>query len=122
MADIAGNDGHAGLVGSLFHGINYLFKVIDRESFFYNQRITEIFRHCAAHRQIVYRTADGQLADVAAGEEDGAYHVAVRGKRGSTFEIECGTVIHPVENRIAEHRYKHIRYQLMAEASAAAVA
>ena len=34
----------------------------------------------AAHAQVVDRAADGQLADVAAGEEEGADHVAVGGE------------------------------------------
>ena len=69
-----------------------------------------------AHGEVVHCPTDGQLPDIAPGEKDRGYHVAVRGESPpSPGNRNHCRVIKGMENRVIECSGKDRSYQLMAE-------
>ena len=77
---------HAGRSGGLGHRRHHAAERFHGQALFEDEACAEIRRPGPGHRQVVDGAADGQLADVAAGEEQGVDDVAVGG------EGQAGTV------------------------------
>ncbi len=74
---IAGNNAHLGLVRCGSHRLEDFTQVIQLEPFFQDQTHTDRQRSRAAHRQIIDRTIDGQVTDVATGKNNRIDHITV---------------------------------------------
>jgi len=66
---VAGYYVDAGLFGGFACACEYFFKRIDIESLFDDKRKAKGYRSCACDREVVYRSANSEFADVAAVEE-----------------------------------------------------
>jgi hypothetical protein len=49
-----------------FYRIDDFLKIFHRKTFFNNERKRQIFRFCATHRNIIYRSENRQFANVSA--------------------------------------------------------
>ena len=78
---VAGDQAHAGLLRTLGHGGADALEVLDGEALLQHEAAAEVARGGAARGHIVHRAADGEAADVAAGEEVGRHHEAVGRER-----------------------------------------
>ena len=80
---VAGNDRHAHFAGGRRHRLDHAAERFHRQSFFEDEARGEIERLGAGHRQVVDRAIDGQLADVAAGEQERPDHEGI-GRQGQS--------------------------------------
>ena len=87
---IAGNQGHAGLGAACRMECDDAPKVVHRQAFFENECGREEQRPGAADRQIVDGAVHGQLANVAAGEEEGPHHEGIGGERDAAGAVAAG--------------------------------
>ena len=78
---VASHQRHAGLARHLGHRGADAAQIIDGKTLFQNEPAAEVQRARAACGHVVHRAAHGQTPDVAAGEEVGRHHEAVRGER-----------------------------------------
>lgn len=91
---IAGHNGDTGFPRGLRHAAHHRFEGGHLQPLFENKPAGEIARQRAAHRHIVRRAADRQLADITAGEKQWIDNVAVGGEgepvalRAKLSEIE----------------------------------
>jgi len=67
--------------GGVANAANHLPQHLQGQAFFDNKTQAQVQRLGSANHQIVHRTIYGQLADVAAGEEQWTYYVSVGGHR-----------------------------------------
>ena len=77
---IPGHDLHARSLSGGGHGSDHSLQVGQFQPLFEDEPGAEVERRGPAHRQVVDRAAHGQLADVAAGEENGADDVRIGGE------------------------------------------
>ena len=77
---VAGDDPHAGRSGGLGHRGHDAAERFHRQALFEDEARAEICRPGPGHRQVVDGSVDGQLADVAAGEEQRADDEPVGGE------------------------------------------
>ena len=74
---IASHDGDACFARGCCHAVNNGFQCLHRQTLFEDKTAGEVAWNSPADRYVVSRTADGQLADIAAGEEQRIDNVAV---------------------------------------------
>ena len=63
------------------HRIDDFLKIFHRKTFFNNERKRQIFRFCATHRNIIYRSENCQFANVSAFKKNRRNHKAIGRKR-----------------------------------------
>ena len=78
---VARHQRHARLAGALRHGGADALEVLDGEALLQHEAHAQVARRRAACGHIVHRAAHGKPPDVAAWEEMGRHHEAVRGER-----------------------------------------
>src|SRR2546422_31756 len=76
---VTGDDRHAGPPGGGGHGGGDALQVGDGEALLEDEATRQVERAGPRHGQVVDRAVDGQVADVAAGEEDRRHDVGVGG-------------------------------------------
>lgn len=123
---VAGHDCHAGLLGRGRHPRDDSHELGDRQALFEDEGGREIERHRPAHRQIVDRAVDGELADRAAGKlerphDEGIGRESEPAAGGVAGQIEDGRVAEPLEHRVAEGRQEEMLDQVAESAPAAAM-
>ena len=119
---VAGDQLHVGFGGGLLHRGNDGAECFHLESFFENESCAQVERARAAHREIVHRAIDGEIADIAAGENQGADNEGIRGEGQARSIYRDDRAIMPLlEHGIAEGRHEDFFDELMSEASAAAM-
>ena len=69
---------NAGLLGHLAHRVRYPAQVLDEKALLEDHADRDVARYSARHREVVDRAADGQLADIAAVEEQRLHDVRIR--------------------------------------------
>jgi hypothetical protein len=105
---VAGDDLHPGRGGGVPHGLGDLVQVGDREAFLEDEPGRQVQRGRAGHGQVVHRAVDGQVADVAAGEEQRRDHVGVGGERHpGPVDAQVGGVLERLQQRVAERVEEH---------------
>jgi hypothetical protein len=72
---------HPGHLARLAHRADDAAQVFQRQPLLQDEGGRQELRHGAADGEVVDRAVDRQLADVAAGEEQGAHHKRVGGQR-----------------------------------------
>jgi hypothetical protein len=77
---VAGDDLDARLGRRSRHRASDLPQEVDRHAFLHDRRAGKVERPGPANRQIVDRPADGELANVAAGEDQGVDHEGIGGE------------------------------------------
>ncbi len=110
---ITGDDGHTALGRRRPHGLHHLAQLLDRIALLEHHAHAQPLRHGPAHGQVVHRTVDRQLADVAPGEEAGLHHVGVRGEgHAHPAQVQQGRVVPRVQGRVVEGGEHHLFQQL----------
>ena len=111
-----------GLVGGFLHGADHAPQVRHRQALLQDEARRQIERPGAAHGEVVYGAMDGQLPDVAAGEEDGVddKRIGAEGNAGPVHG-EDGAIVERFEELIAELGQHHLLDQLVGELAATAV-
>ena len=100
---VAGDDLHPGRGGRVPHGLGDPAQVGDREALLEDEPGRQVQRRGAGHGQVVDRAVDGQVADVAAGEEQRRDHVGVGGERQpGAVDPQLRGVLERLEQRVAE--------------------
>ena len=74
---IASHNGDTCFARGCCHAVNNGFQCLHRQTLFEDKTAGEVAWNSSADRDIVSRTADGQLANIAAGEEQWIDNVAV---------------------------------------------
>ena len=119
---VAGDDVHARLGGRLTHGDEDPLEVRDREALFEDEADAQVERLGAAGRDVVDGAADGQPADVAAGEEERVHHVGVGGHRDARArERQRGGVVQALERLFREPLDKDLVDELLHHGAARTV-
>ena len=109
---IPGHNRHACFRSSLGHGGRNPFKLPALRSLFNNESAGQVFGLCAAHQQIVHRSAYGKLADIPSREKNGVHNKAVGRYRNSPASRNHGGIFHSGEHFIIEIPGKYFRNQL----------
>jgi hydrogenase maturation protein HypF len=105
---VPGDDADARRRGGIPHGLGDPGQVGDREALLEDEAGRQVHRRRARHRQVVDGAVDGQVADVAAGEEQRGHHVGVGGEReAGTPHAQLSSVLERLEQRVAEHVEEH---------------
>ena len=119
---VSSDDGHAGSRRGLAHRCHNALQRFDGKTFFEDEAGAQRQRARAAHRQVVHRPVDRQLADRSAGEEQRPHHVGVGGEcQTARGGLDRRAVVPCRQRRIAEGRVEHFFQQLLRHAHAAAV-
>ena len=120
---VAGDDGDAGGGRGLAHGGDDALEGFGGQTLFENEGGAEPERAGAAHAEIVDGAVDGELADVAAGEEERADDVGIGGEcEAGAGGGEDGAVVLGIEGRVREGGAEDAVDQVLGEGAAAAVA
>lgn len=120
---IAGDDGDAGGGGGVAHGGDDALERGGGETFFEDKAGTEPERAGAAHAEIIDGAVDGELADVAAGEEERTDDVRIRCERETRAAGgENGAVVLGVECGVGEGGAEDLVDEVLGESAAATVA
>jgi hypothetical protein len=102
---IAGDNPDAHRVRGLTHRSRDALEVVQGEAFLQDEGGRQVQGTRATHREVVHRPVDGQAADVAPREEEGAHDVAIRGEREARlFYGKNGAVVTGLQQRIPEGR------------------
>jgi len=120
---VAGDDGHSGGFGRLLHAGENGPEVREGKTLLQNQADADRQGTGAAHGQVVDRSVNRQIADVAAGEEDRVDHVGVGGEGEPAAAVgqDRGVVLVPLGHS-GEGGDDDLVEKLVAEPAAAAVA
>ena len=109
------------------HAADHRRERLHRQTFFKDKSAGEVARNGTTDGDIVRGTADGQLADIAAGEEQRVNHIAVGGEGqpvalgGEGSEVNAGLVFLLGEPGVIKGLHKQPVYQLLHRQTAAAV-
>ena len=105
---VAGDDLHAGGLRGRGHRGDDPLQVGDREALLQDEPGRQVQRPGAAHGQVVHRAVDGQVADVAAREEQRRDHVGVGGEgQPAGRGAQRGAVLQLLQHRVAERLQEH---------------
>ena len=124
---VAGDDLDARLGRSSRHRAGDLPHEVDGHAFFHDRRTGKIERPRPADRQIVDRAAHGELADVAAGEDQRVDHEGISGESEPVAvpreiaEIETRLILERRQRCIVEGPDEHIVDQILHRLAAAAM-
>jgi len=125
---VAGDDPHAGPLGGRRHPSDDAREFGDRQPLFQDEGGGEGKRPGPAHRQIVDRAVDRQLADRAPGEDERLDDVGV-GREGEPAavgeqagDVEDGRVAELLKDGIAEGGQKNVLEEILRQRPAPAVA
>jgi hypothetical protein len=118
---IAGHHAHTGFRRGFRHGLGYFVQLCYGEALLNDEGAGEIKGLCAHAAQVVYRAADGELADVAAGEVGRGYDKPVGGH--GDFTNRCGQDGGVVrrEIRVVEILFEKAGYKLRRLSAAGSV-
>ena len=102
--------------------MNNCLQRIHGKSFFQDESGAHKQRFAAAHGDVIDGSVNGERADVAAGEEQGIYHIRVGGKADLTVsDFENGTVFQSIQIAVAKQGKECFRYEFVGEQSSIAV-
>ncbi len=121
---VAGDDRDAHPRGRGARGLHHAAEILHREPLLEDERERERDRVRAAHGEVVDGPVHRELADVAAGEEDGGDDVRVgreRDTRAASHREDRG-VVEPLEGRVPERGDEELLDEAGREQAAAAVA
>ena len=124
---VAGDDLDARLGRRLRHRAGDLPQEVDRHAFLDDRRAGEIERPRAADREIVDRAADGELADVAAGEDQRIDDEGIGGEgepvavSREIAKIEARLILERRQRRIVEGPDEDVVDQVLHRLAAAAM-
>ena len=90
----------AGLLGHLAHRVRYPAQVLDEEALLEDHADRDVARYSARHREVVDRAADGQLADIAAVEEQRLHDVRIRREGDLAAHRHGRAIVQFVEVRV----------------------
>jgi hypothetical protein len=100
---VPGHDLHPGLACRQCHGRDDPLQVLDRQALLEDESAGQVERPGTGDGEVVDRAVHGQVADVAAGEEQRVDHVRVGGEgQPRAARLDRGLVFEPVEHRVAE--------------------
>lgn len=115
------------LIGGIGHAGDHRFQGSHLQPLFENKPAGEIARDGAADRHVVGGTADGQLADIAAGKEQRVNYIAVGGEgeaiplSGKRRQIEARLILLLRQPGVGESLHKQVADQLLHCLTAATV-
>ncbi len=124
---IAGHDGNTRRRGCRGHAGDDAFQRCHLQPLLQNKAAGEPARNCAADGHVISRTADSQLANIAAGEKQRVDNVAVRGKGqpialgGQFLKGNAGLIFLLIQKRVGEGAHKKLTDQLLHGLSTAPV-
>ena len=122
---VAGHDVHAGRTRRGGHRIDDARQLREQEAFLEDEAGREPQRAGAHHREIVHRAMHRQAADVTAGEEQRAHHMAVGGHHQALADRggrQHGAIVAAGERRVVEGAHEQVGDQLVHAAATGAVA
>ena len=120
---VAGDDGDAGARRRRARRLDDAAQIGERQALLEDEGERQRQRPRAADGEIVDRAVDRQLADVAAGKEDGRHDVGVGGEgEPLAVALDERRVVEPLERRVAERGHDQLLDQLRGEPAARAVA
>ena len=105
---VAGDDLDAGRRGGRLHRLGDADQVGDSEALLEDEPGRQVQRGGAGHRQVVDGAVDGEVADVAAGEEQRRDDVGIGGEREpGAGDVQPGRVLELLEPGVAERVEEH---------------
>ena len=124
---VARDDLNPGLMRGAGHRTRNLPDELDRQPFLDDDRTGEIERHRAPDREIIHGSTDGELSDIAAGEDQGIDDERIGGESqaitmtGKYREIEPRLVIERRKQRVVERLQKYVVDEIFHRLAAAAM-
>lgn len=119
---VPGHDRHLRRRGGPRHRRADPPQVLDREALLQDETGRQVQRPGPAHRKVVHGAVDGEVADVAAGEEQRGDHVGVgREREPRAARGEDRAVLQRFEQRVAERVEEHRLDQRLGRLAARAV-